>query len=169
MANKFLGVPWRIHHSRAVIGTESLRVLHRPVATDDAPRGELRLRVLNSLPATHQNYLFEEMRKSSYQYLRDNRIPTSEITTEELLSEISLKLLGTISLPVEETLCAPPNPAEWSIDPKSPDRDGRVAWLINKIADADAMAHRADLEGKDMGGLRQKGDVAKYSLATTTK
>jgi hypothetical protein len=59
-----------------------------------ASHGELRLRVLGSLPRSHQQYLFEEIRKLCVDYLRNRRVPASEMTPEELLSEVWQKLLG---------------------------------------------------------------------------
>ena len=106
-------------------------------------RGELRLRVLNSLSATHQGYLFEKMRFLCRSYLRTRRVPTSEVTAEELMSEICLKLLGTVSLDDDKTEeFATTLPTEWSINPHDPEHDGRVVWLIEEIGGFDAIAHR---------------------------
>ena len=58
-------------------------------------RGELRLRVLRSLPQTHQRYLFEEIERLCRSYLQNRRVPASEISPKELVSEIWRKLLGT--------------------------------------------------------------------------
>lgn len=71
-------------------------------------------------------------------YLRNKRVPVSQMTPEELLSEIWQKLLGTVSLHNDEA----PNSAEWSIDPHAPARDARVVWLIEEIGGAEAMAYR---------------------------
>src|SRR5262249_11454648 len=60
-------------------------------------RGELRLRVLCSLPQSHKRYLFSEIQSLCSDYLRKNRIPAQELTTEELVSEVWLKLLGNVS------------------------------------------------------------------------
>jgi hypothetical protein len=102
-----------------------------------AARAELRLRVLLSLPATHQSYLFEKVRVLCSSYLRKERVPLSELKKEELLSEVWLKLLGTVSLDETEGTAA----LEWTVDPH-PERDGRVVWLIQEIGGAGAMAHR---------------------------
>jgi hypothetical protein len=94
-----------------------------------AAPAEVRLRVLWSLPPAHQRYVFEEIRRLSRLYLRNRRVLASEVTPEEFVSEIWQKLLGTVSLNnAPESLPVPP--AEWSIDPLAPERDGRVAWLI---------------------------------------
>jgi hypothetical protein len=116
-----------------------------PVVADSggagATRAGLRLRVLRSLPRTHQQFVFEEIHKLSRLYLRNRRVPAAELTSEELVSEIWQKLLGTVSLgPSNE---APESaPADWSIDPRAPERDGRVVWLIDEVGGVDALSHR---------------------------
>jgi hypothetical protein len=105
-----------------------------------AARGLLRLQVLNSLPPAHQRYLFEKVRVLCTEFLRNRRVPTSELTSQELLSEIYQKLLGTVS--VDDRDFPPVNATEWSIDADAPDRDGRVVWLIEEIGGAQAIAHR---------------------------
>jgi hypothetical protein len=76
-------------------------------------------------------------------HLRRRRVPLSEITPEELISEVWQKLLGTVSLPNQE---APGNypgsAAEWSIDPHRPEFDGRVVWLVQEIGGSESLAHR---------------------------
>ena len=106
-------------------------------------RAELRLRVLRSLPPRHQQYLFEEIRKRCRDFLRSQRVPSSEMTPEELVSEIWQKLLGTVSVHNEETLSSP-DPNQASIDEHAPERDGRVVWLIDQIGGSEAMAHRRE-------------------------
>ena len=71
-------------------------------------------------------------------YLRNRRVLASEMTPEELLSEIYQKLLGTMSLHTDEA----PNSTKWSIDPRAPECDGRVVWLIEEIGGTEAIAHR---------------------------
>ena len=61
-------------------------------------RAELRLRVLHSLPPKHQRYLFEEIRKLCHNFLHSQRVALSEMTSEELLSEVWQKLLGSVSV-----------------------------------------------------------------------
>jgi len=102
---------------------------------------ELRLRVLRSLPPAHQRYVFEEIRRLSRLYLRNRRVPASEVTPEELVSEIWQKLLGAVSLNnASQSLPVPL--AEWSIDARLPERDGRVVWLIEQIGGLGALSHR---------------------------
>src|SRR5262249_14367005 len=109
-----------------------------------AAGAELRLRVLWSLPQTHQRYLFDEMRELCRLYLRNRRGSATAVTPEELVSEIWQKLLGTVSLgPMNEAPeSLPVAPREWSIDPHAPERDGRIVWLIEEIGGRDALAHR---------------------------
>jgi hypothetical protein len=106
-----------------------------------ASRAELRLRVLLSLPATHQSYLFEKVRILCSNYLRKERVPLSELTPRELLSEVWLKLLGTVSLDETEEFTGAAA-REWTVDPQAPERDGRVVWLVEEIGGAGAIAHR---------------------------
>ena len=107
-----------------------------------AARGELRLLVLSSLPQTHQQYLFEEIRKLCRDYLRNWRVRASEVTPEELLSEIWHKLLQTVPLHNDEaSVFTLADPADWSIN-HAPELDGRVVWLIEEIGGPAALAHR---------------------------
>jgi hypothetical protein len=83
----------------------------------EAARRELRLLVLSSLPQTHQQYLFEEIRKLCRDYLRNWRVRASEMTAEELLSEIWHKLLQTVPLHNDErSVFTLADPADWSIN-----------------------------------------------------
>ena len=108
-------------------------------------RGELRLRVLRSLPQTHQRYLFEEIQKLCRSYLQNRRVPASEMTPKELVSEVWVKLLGTVSLDNDEAEGLTPGiPANWSVNANAPERDGRVVWLIKEIGGSDAIAHRRE-------------------------
>jgi hypothetical protein len=107
-------------------------------------RGELRLRVLRSLPSTHQQYLFKEIRILCRYHLRKWQIPAAEVTPEELLSEIWRKLLGTVSLDNEQAEKLTALSGEWSINLDAPERDGRVVWLIQEIGGSNAIAHRLE-------------------------
>jgi hypothetical protein len=106
----------------------------------------LRPRVLRSLPQAHQNYLFEEVRKLCRDYLRNRRVPPSEIMPEDLLSEVWAKFHGTTSLPDDDEEPFS-NPSDWTTDPHNPERDGRVVWLlmeIQKMCGTQAMGHRCE-------------------------
>jgi hypothetical protein len=104
-------------------------------------RGEIRLRVLNSLPKMHQQYLFEEVRKRCSRFLRERRIDHSEVAPEELISEVWMKMLGALVVldnvprfPFDQT----------SINLDAPDLDGRVVWLIHEIGGGEALWHRLE-------------------------
>ena len=106
-------------------------------------RGELRLRVLSSLPQSHLRYISEEIRNLCRNYLRNKQVPSSQLTPEELLSEVWQKLLGTVSLDNDEAQgVTAALPTEWSVNPHSPEEDGRVVWLINEIGGSGAIGHR---------------------------
>jgi len=108
-------------------------------------RAELRLRVLRSLPPRHQRYLFDEIRRLCRDFLRRQQVPSSEMTPEELLSEIWQKLLGTVSVQNEEGPgLSSPDPSQASINASAPERDGRVVWLIDQIGGSVALAHRRE-------------------------
>jgi len=107
-------------------------------------RAELRLRVLHSLPPRHQRYLFEEIRKLCHHFLHSQRVPSSEMTPEELLSEVWQKLLGAVSVQSEEEGAPALDPTQVSIDADAPERDGRVVWLINEIGGSAGIAHRRE-------------------------
>jgi len=108
-------------------------------------RAELRLRVLHSLPPKHQRYLFEEIRKLCHNFLHSQRVALSEMTSEELLSEVWQKLLGAVSVQSEEgASSAAPDPTQVSIDADAPERDGRVVWLIDQIGGLAGIAHRRE-------------------------
>jgi hypothetical protein len=113
------------------------------------------LRVLLSLPATHQRYLFEKVSVLCSNYLRKEGVPLPELTPRELLSEVWLKLLGTVSLDETEEFTGAAAP-EWTVDPQAPERDGRVVWLIQEIGGAGAIAHRReDIRRQRFGRGRQ--------------
>jgi hypothetical protein len=122
-----------------------------------ARRAELRLRALCSLPATHQQYLYEKVGILCRGYLRKRRVSTSEITPEELLSEIYQKLLGTVSMADKVDNFAPANPIEWRVDSDAPERDGRVIWLVEEIGGFDAIAHRHEDILRQRFGRSQPG------------
>jgi hypothetical protein len=120
-------------------------------------RGELRLRVLNSLPISHQRYLFEEIRKRCSRHLRSRGVSASEVTSEEMLSEVWRKLLSSISVQ-DETAGLPFD--ESSVDLDAADRDGRVVWLIEEIGGSEAMSHRHEDILRQRYG-RSKADVGR--------
>ena len=62
------------------------------------------------------------------------------MTPKELVSEVWVKLLGTVTL--DEEGLTPGIPANWSVNANAPERDGRVVWLIKEIGGSDAIGHR---------------------------
>jgi hypothetical protein len=124
---------------------------------DREAQGELRLRVLASLPPLHQRYLFEEIRKRCSRFLRQRGVTESEVSVEELLSEVWAKLLGSLSIQDERTMSSH---VETTDDPHAPDRDGRVIWLIEEIGGVDAISHRLEDIFRQRYG-RHKPDVGR--------
>jgi hypothetical protein len=65
------------------------------------------------------------------------------MTPKELVSEVWVKLLGTVTLDNDEAEGLTPGiPANWSVNANAPERDGRVVWLIKEIGGYDAIGHR---------------------------
>jgi hypothetical protein len=123
----------------------------------------LGLAVLSSLPARHQTYLFDRVREKCRIWLRRNGIPTGDMTSHELASEVWLKLLASVSTDADDTSePLEPDPDEWSVDSANPERDGRVTWLIGEIGGSQAIGHRySDLQRERYGRtrrLQQPGD-----------
>jgi hypothetical protein len=102
-------------------------------------RAEHRLRVLNSLPFRHQRYLFQEVAVRCSRYLRKSGVSSSEVSMEEMLSEVWKKLLSSISVHDESAALKLEG---LSINLNSPELDGRVIWLIGEIGGYEALAHR---------------------------
>jgi hypothetical protein len=120
-----------------------------------AARGQLRLRVLCSLPSTHQIFLFEKIKTMCSLFLRNNRVSHSEVSAEELLSEIWAKLIGTAVLPDEESTSDVLEQSAFT-NSDNPSDDGRVVWLIEEIGGSAAFAHRySDVERRKFGRTRR--------------
>jgi hypothetical protein len=102
-------------------------------------RAELRLRVLKSLPFLHQRFLFQEITERCSRYLRRSAVNNSEVSVEEMLSEVWKKMLSSVSVHDENVAL---ELERLTIDPRSPEGDGRVIWLIEEIGGAEALAHR---------------------------
>jgi hypothetical protein len=88
-------------------------------------------------------------------YLRRNRISDEEVTQLELVSEVWKKLLGSISLETDRSLSV--RPGEWSTDPDTPERDGRVIWLIAEIGGSEAIGHRYEDIQRERHGRSRPG------------
>src|SRR5262245_66122000 len=81
------------------------------------------------------------------------------MTPEELLSEIWQKFLGPLSVDSEETSDSSSlDLAQVSIDPDTPERDGRVVWLIEQIGGSAAIAHRREDILRRRFGRASKGN-----------
>lgn len=107
--------------------------------------GTFALRVLWTLPQAHQNFLFHEIRGLCRDYLRSKPADASEISSEELVSEVWAKLIGGITVPPDTSEeIRSPNPGDWTADPQVPENDGRVIWLIREIGGPRALAHRCE-------------------------
>jgi hypothetical protein len=62
-------------------------------------RGEMRWRVMHSLPKRHENHIFEAIRKRCAEYLTRQRFV---ITEGELVSQVWIKLMAGVSVPSDE-------------------------------------------------------------------
>ena len=109
--------------------------------------GTFALRVLWTLPQAHQGFLFREIRGLCRDYLRRKPEDASEISCEELVSEVWAKLIGKITVPDPNDAGKEsnfPDPGDWTIDQQVPENDGRVVWLIREIGGPQALAHRCE-------------------------
>jgi len=61
--------------------------------------GIFALRVLWTLPRAHQAFVFHEICGLCHHYLRSKPEDASEISSEELVSEVWAKLIGSITMP----------------------------------------------------------------------
>ena len=61
--------------------------------------GTFALRVLGTLSQAHQNSLFHEICGLCREYLHSKPADASEIRSEELVSEVWAKLIGSITVP----------------------------------------------------------------------
>jgi hypothetical protein len=113
------------------------------------------LAVLWSLPRRHQTHLFEEVLKLCSDYLRKNGISTQEVAPLELASEVWRKQLGPVSLETDYLPIV--NVDEWSTDPKAPERDGRVQWLIAEVGGFEAIGHRFEDIQRERHGRAKPG------------
>src|SRR5262249_10656314 len=98
--------------------------------------GTFALRVLWTLPQVHQAFVFREIGGLCRHYLRSKPEDASEISSEELVSEVWAKLIGRITMPDPDDAADRsnfPDPSGWTIDPQVPENDGRVVWLIREI------------------------------------
>jgi hypothetical protein len=90
-------------------------------------------------------------------YLRANNVATSDISEQELLSEVWQKLLAAGSWSNGEALVLAESPPDWSANPHAPENDGRVVWLIEEIGGFAAMAHRREDVFRERFGKSKPG------------
>lgn len=124
-------------------------------AGDKHRRGEMALRVLHSLPAQHEMYLYREMRRRCMHYIVSLGVPLTDRSSAagELLSEVMAKLLGIgsssgaedqanhmpQSVPSDEQF---PSAASFQTSVDDPEKDERVRWLIQEVGGRRALKHR---------------------------
>jgi hypothetical protein len=126
------------------------RISHRIGSERSAPApesGTFALRVLGTLPQAHQRFVFDEICGLCRHYLRSKPEDASEVSSEELVSEVWAKLIGSITMPDPNDTAERsnfPDPSDWSIDPHVPENDGRVIWLIREVGGLRALAHRCE-------------------------
>jgi hypothetical protein len=125
-------------------------ILGRSKGETSAPAPEsatFALRVLGTLPQGHQAFVFREIGGLCRHYLRGKPEDASEISSEELVSEVWAKLIGSISMPDPNDAAQKsnfPDPSDWTTDPHVPENDGRVVWLIREVGGYRALAHRCE-------------------------
>jgi hypothetical protein len=124
------------------------RILRRNTDERSSPQGgTFALRVLWTLPQAHQGFVFHEICGLCRHYLRSKPADASEISSEELVSEVWAKLIGTITMPDPNDATERsnfPDPSDWTIDLQVPENDGRVIWLIREVGGHRALAHRCE-------------------------
>jgi hypothetical protein len=109
--------------------------------------GTFALRVLGTLPQAHQRFVFDEICGLCRHYLRSKPEDASDISSEELVSEVWAKLIGSITMPDPSDAAERSNfadPSDWTTDPHVPENDGRVVWLIREVGGPRALAHRCE-------------------------
>ena len=109
--------------------------------------GTFALRVLWTLPQAHQAFVFRKICGLCHHYLRSKPDDASDISSEELVSEVWAKLIGSITMPDPNEVAERsnfPDPSDWTIDRHVPEDDGRVVWLIREIGGPRALAHRCE-------------------------
>src|SRR5262249_39123754 len=128
-----LPIPTCLREKIFFLAVPETRISRRSGGERSAPEsGTLTLRVLWTLPQAHQAFVFHEIGGLCRHYLRSKPEEASEISSEELVSEVWAKLIGRITMPDPDDAAERsdfPNPNDWTIDPQVPENDGRVVWL----------------------------------------
>ncbi len=120
-------------------------------------RGEMALRVLHSLPAQHEKYFYQEIRRRCMNQMASLGVPLTERSSAagELLSEVMAKLLGVGSSSGAESDAQRadqiarvlddeqlPSAASFQTNADDPEKDERVHWLIQEVGGRRALKHR---------------------------
>lgn len=120
-------------------------------------RGEMALRVLHSLPAQHEKYFYQEIRRRCMNQMASLGVPLAERASAagELLSEVMAKLLGvgapagddndplqtdSIARVLDGTQL--PSAVSLQTNADDPEQDERVRWLIQEVGGRRALKHR---------------------------
>ena len=124
---------------------------------DKYRRGEMALRVLHSLPAQHEKYFYQEIRRRCMNQMASLGVPLAERSSAagELLSEVMAKLLGVGSSTGAESDAQRadqiarvfdgeqlPSAASFQTNADDPEKDERVHWLIQEVGGRRALNHR---------------------------
>ena len=124
---------------------------------DKYRRGEMALRVLHSLPAQHEKYFYQEIRRRCMNQMASLGVPLAERASAagELLSEVMAKLLGvgapagddndplqtdSIARVLDGTQL--PSAVSLQTNADDPEQDERVRWLIQEVGGRRALKHR---------------------------
>jgi len=145
-----LPIPACLREKIFFLAVPETRIWRRSGGERSAPApesGTFALRVLWSLPQVHQAFVFREICGLCRHYLRSKPEDASEISSEELVSEVWAKLIGSITMPDPDDAAEGsnfPDPSDWTTDAHVPENDGRVIWLIREIGGPRALAHRCE-------------------------
>lgn len=137
-------------------------------------RGEVALHVLHSLPSPHEKFFYREIRKLCTDFVTSLGMPRADRASAagELLSEVMAKLLGVgTSLNIDDDMQQAnritqksPSENQWPFDSSletnidSPERDGRIRWLIKEVGGRRALEHRfEDMRRQRWGRWRGLG------------
>jgi hypothetical protein len=124
------------------------------------------LRVLHSLGAQHETYVYREIQKRCAQYIGSLGLPSEErLSAEaELFSEVMVKLLGVAASHGPEDGLRPANerdreqPESMFQSNTSPEKDERILWLIQEVGGRRALSHRfEDMRRRRWGRSRGSG------------
>jgi hypothetical protein len=134
-----LPIPACLREKIFFLAVPETRISRRSGGERSAPApesGTFALRVLWTLPQAHQNFLFHEVRGLCRHYLRSKPEDASEISPEELVSEVWEKLIGSITMPDPNDAAERsnfPDPSDWTIDSQVPGSASAVLPRLTSI------------------------------------